>query len=281
MVGLADSSHPTPQDCTLDSISVIVTAHNCGPMLRRTLKSVSDALAHLRAYVSSEVAADVVIVNDGSTDDTQAVAANFCGGRDGWQIVTRERPTSPSFARNLGVSRSRGELLFFLDGDDLFLPAHLSECLRAMQNAAVDFVKTRLRLADPIHPDWRMRMENSLVINLCVRRRCHDFCGGFPDYHLFRRVGEEMEAVVDIFYKLEDLFYNDLLNRLFRGHRVEMETAEYCRYPGNSYDRQYEKFCQPFGASPETRSDDEQFRLYLSSAIVRNLATRLKAPRPE
>lgn len=260
----------------MDSLSVIITAYNCGSVLKRTLQSAADALAYLRAYASSPVEAEVVIVNDGSTDDTVQVAANYCAQHAGWKVVSREQPTSPSFARNLGVRSSHGELLFFLDGDDLFLPPHLATCRRALENPAVDFVKTKIRVTDPVHPDWRQRMENSLVINLCVRRRCHEFCGGFPDYHLFRREGDQLEPQLDIFYKFEDTFYNDLLGRLFRGIRLDVETVEYCRHPGNSFDRQYEKFCQPYGAFSESRSDEERLRLHLCAALTRYQADRLK-----
>jgi hypothetical protein len=34
-------------------------------------------------------------------------------------------------------------------------------------------------LADPVHPDWKERIEHSIVINLCVRRACHYALGGF------------------------------------------------------------------------------------------------------
>lgn len=248
--------------------------------MERTLQSVVDAIAWLEACAETPVAADVVIVDDGSSDQTSDVAAGFARRYAPWKVVSRERPTSPAFARNLGVRSSHGELLFFLDGDDLFLPTHLAVCRQALHDAEVDFVKTKVRLADPMHADWRLRIENSLAINLCIRRRCHDYCGGFPDDHLFRRVGEELKHDLDVFYKLEDTFYNYVLNRVFRSRRLPIETVEYCRHPGNSFDRQYEKFRQPFGAVPEFDNPDDRLRLELCSALARHRAGRLKAHWP-
>jgi hypothetical protein len=174
------------------------------------------------------------------------------------------------------VAASRGNLLFFLDGDDLFLPRHLLVCLAALADPAMAFVKTGVRLADPVHPDWKPRIEHSVVLNLCVRRQCHDAVGGFPDYHLFSRDGDGFRHVSDLFYKFEDMHYNQLVTKLFAGVRVVEETVEYVRYPGNSFDRQYEKFRQPFGTYPEDRSPEDLFRLGLCEAVCERRLAELR-----
>jgi hypothetical protein len=51
---------------------------------------------------------------------------------------------------------------------------------------------------------------------------------------------------------------------------VARETAEYLRYPGNSFDRQYEKYQHPVGAYPEKLSDEDSFRLALCEAITQH-----------
>jgi tetratricopeptide (TPR) repeat protein len=251
-----------------DSVSVIVTAHDCGPLLGRTLDSLQAALGvFARQFPATPV--EVVLVDDGSTDDTHRVAQQYAHNRPGWQIVRRSQPSSPACARNIGVRHAHGSGLFFLDGDDLFLPDHLAGCYRALQQDGLDFVKSGVRLADPVHPDWRPRIENSLVLNLCVQRRCHEAIGGFPDWHLFRRDGDQMRHEADIFYKKEDMFYNVLLTDLFQGGRLPEETVEYCRHPGNSYDRQYEKFRRPVRLHPEEHTEEERFRLRLAEVLTR------------
>ena len=89
------------------------------------------------------------------------------------------------------------------------------------------------------------------MINLTVRRACHDFIEGFPDIHLFRRSGDAFEPWFDVFRLIEDVYYNDLLGRFFRRANVAAETVRYMRRPGNSFDRQYAKF-QPRPAAPAT-----------------------------
>src|SRR5947209_8461986 len=114
----------------MESISVIVTAHNCAGTIRATLQSVADALAHFEAGGEGPgregAEAEVVVVDDGSTDDTAAVVGDFLGARAGWRLVRRPTSSSPSCARNTGARLARGGLLCFLDGDDLFLPNHLA-----------------------------------------------------------------------------------------------------------------------------------------------------------
>ncbi len=238
----------------MTSLSVIVTAYDLGHYIGRSLQSVHDARALFHAECGGEVRTEVIVVDDGSADDTPRVVQAFVAGRDGWRVLRRPGPSSPGAARNAGVEQAQGDLLFFLDGDDLFLPPHLAACWRAMREGKFDYVKSGVRLADPIHADWRGPMEHSLVINLAVRRSCHDAIGGFPDYHLFRREGARLEREADVFKTGEDQSYNRLLAGLFRGGKVASETVQYVRRPGNAYDRQYEKFRRRRDAPRRRRS---------------------------
>jgi tetratricopeptide (TPR) repeat protein len=260
----------------MESISVIVTAHNGVGTIRQTLQSVADALARLKG-----AEAEVVVVDDGSTDYTAAVVEDFLKARTGWRLVRRSAASSPSCARNTGARHARGGLFCFLDGDDLFLPNHLAACCETLRDPAVDYVKTGVRLAQPVHADWLPRIEFSLPINLCVRRRCHDFLGGFPDYLLCRRTEDVLRPETDVFFKFEDMFYNRLLRELFRGRTVAAQTVEYCRHPGNAYDRQYEKFCRPFGTHPEVLTVEENYRLQLAEVIIRHRLAQLRRQQPE
>jgi len=254
----------------MNSLSVIITAHNNAAVLPRTLQSARDAVAFGKEQdVFREVAVEVVAVDDGSTDATGAILDEFARETGYTSVIHRPRPSSPSCARNTGAAAARGELLYFLDGDDLYLPEHLVVCYWALQfTPQAGFAKTGVVLADPVHPDWRPRIEGSVVLNLCVRRHCHEAVGGFPDYHLFVRHGDGFKHLSDIFYKFEDQFYNQLLAKRFTGVAVRRETVQYLRYPGNSYDRQYEKFRRPFGTYQADIEPEDRLRLRLGEAII-------------
>jgi tetratricopeptide (TPR) repeat protein len=266
----------------MEPISVVVTAHNCAVLIVRALRSVEDSLAAFRDGPGGRAAAEaeVIVVDDGSTDGTPRQVADFTAGHPGWKVVRRPQASGPACARNTGARQARGELLFFLDGDDKFLPGHIAACWQALRDGGLDYVKTGVRLSDLVHPDWKERIANSVVINLCVRRACHEKVGGFPDYHLFRRDGEQLRPQADVFFKVEDLFYNRLISRLFRGRILPEETVEYCRHSGNAFDRQYEKFRRPFGACPDDAPEEERFRLRLGEVIFNELVTHLERRRP-
>ena len=262
----------------MESLSIIVTAHNCAPYIEPSLHSAAEALAVFRRECPGGVhtTAEVVIVDDGSTDDTSRLVQRLAAGQPDWKVVRRPQASSPSGARNTGARLAHGDILFFLDGDDLFLPTHLLTCWRVLQEPDVEIVKTGVRLVSPVHPDWKERIENSIVLNLAIRRRCHQAIGGFPDYLLCRRDEERLVPQTDVFYKIEDMFYNRLVERFFHGRRLHEETVEYCRHPGNAYDRQYEKFRQPFGAYAEVQAPDERFRMQLGEVILQGMLPRLE-----
>jgi glycosyltransferase involved in cell wall biosynthesis len=250
-------------------ISVIVPTQNNEAVIGRTLQSVEDSIAYLKARFEMPAEVQVVVVDDASVDGTREAVAKFAHGKNHYTVIHRGSPSSPSCARNVGAAVSNGDLLCFLDGDDAFLERHLYECVNVLDaNGSIDFVKTGIEVSDPVHPAWKSRISNSLVLNLCVRRECHLAVGGFPDLHLFSRQGDRFEHVMDVFRMYEDVFYNKVLASLYRGRGLPCETVRYYRYPGNSFDRQYEKFQAPPGQFQEESDPAVRLRIQLCRDLV-------------
>ena len=100
-------------------VSVIIPAHNAEPFLEETIESVLG---------QSWPAAEIIVVNDGSSDDTAGVAARF-----GSRITYFEQANAgASVARNRGVEESQGSHLAFLDADDLWTADKLEVQLNAL-----------------------------------------------------------------------------------------------------------------------------------------------------
>jgi teichuronic acid biosynthesis glycosyltransferase TuaG len=93
-------------------ISVIIPAYNAGPFLAEAIESV---LAQRYADV------EVIVVNDGSTDNTLEIASGF-----GERItVITQKNSGVAASRNYGSKCAKGEYLAFLDADDVWLPDKL------------------------------------------------------------------------------------------------------------------------------------------------------------
>jgi glycosyltransferase involved in cell wall biosynthesis len=103
-------------------ISVVVPSYNRAHTLERALRSVMAQRA---------TPAEVILVDDGSTDDTRQLLAQRYP-----QVRYRYQPrTGVSQARNLGIGMARSPWIALLDSDDAWLPDKLPTQWRALQQA--------------------------------------------------------------------------------------------------------------------------------------------------
>ena len=89
-------------------VSVIITCYNQGSYLEKALNSVRQ-----QNYTDIEV----IVVDDGSTDDTRSIAKTFDEAQYYYQ-----GNRGLSAARNAGIRRATGAAVCFLDADDWLLP---------------------------------------------------------------------------------------------------------------------------------------------------------------
>jgi hypothetical protein len=102
------------------TVSIVIPAYNQGHYLGAAIES---ALAQTHADV------EVVVVDDGSTDDTRTVAARYTDPRVRY---VHQQNRGLAAARNTGIREATGAYLTFLDSDDLFLPEKVAVLLAAM-----------------------------------------------------------------------------------------------------------------------------------------------------
>lgn len=127
-------------------VSIIIPTYNRAGRLPETLKSVFG-----QSYSSFEV----VLVDDGSTDDTAAVVA----GSDPRLRYIRQANGGVSAARNRGLREARGEFICFLDSDDLWSPWKIEAQLAVLKALpAVGMVWTDMSAIDEagveLHPRY-------------------------------------------------------------------------------------------------------------------------------
>ncbi len=103
-------------------VSVVIPAYNARVFLAETLASV---------FAQTLPPAEIIVVDDGSTDDTAGIARDL-----GVTVISRANG-GISAARNAGIRAARGEYVALLDADDLWMPEKLEVQLAALAVAAV------------------------------------------------------------------------------------------------------------------------------------------------
>ena len=103
------SSNPT--------VSILINNYNYGQFLAAAIDSAIN-----QTYDNVEI----IVVDDGSTDNSQAVIADY-----GSKIIpVLKKNGGQASAFNMGFARSRGEIICFLDADDVFVPHKIAEVVR-------------------------------------------------------------------------------------------------------------------------------------------------------
>lgn len=112
-------------------ISVIIPAYNVEKYISRTIIS-------LKRQTFKDI--EVIVVNDGSTDNTREVAIKKLSNADfPWKVIDQKNQ-GVSIARNIGIKEAKGEYVHFLDGDDYIDETFIEKMYRNAREADCDIV---------------------------------------------------------------------------------------------------------------------------------------------
>ncbi len=166
------------------TISVIVPCRNAGPHFRPLMESLVSQVVTERA--------EIIVVDNGSTDGSRAVADNL-SGLIPVRVVDAARPANAAHARNVGVTAATGEKLFFVDADDEVAPGYLEAMSGALESHG--FVTSRVD-STTLNAEWVRAAHGApwqadgvdrffqfmpgTGINIGVRRALFEKVGGFP-----------------------------------------------------------------------------------------------------
>jgi len=108
-------------------VSVIIPCYNCEATIRRAVKSVVE---------QTHKPMELILVNDGSQDDTISILKSLQGefGRDWIKILDFSKNRGPSYARNAGWNAASCPYIAFLDSDDSWHPQKLAIQYEYMAN---------------------------------------------------------------------------------------------------------------------------------------------------
>lgn len=177
------------------SVSVLVPVWNNATFLREALQS---ALAQTRP------ADEIIVVDDGSDDDSASVAESFAGAAGTGSVVRclRAPHRGVAAARNSALAAARGELIAWLDSDDRWPVDKLAvqvDYMRAHPEVGVSFTLQELCIEPGVErPAWALRAELDRAVgapaigtcSMVVRRALFERVGGFD---VARARGEDID----------------------------------------------------------------------------------------
>ncbi|WP_232511589.1 glycosyltransferase family 2 protein [Parageobacillus thermoglucosidasius] len=114
----------------LVKVSVIIPAYNVESYIERCLTSIVN---------QSLEEVEIIIINDGSTDNTLNVINKFCSFDNRIKIINSKN-SGVSAARNYGLSQSTGKYIFQIDADDWIETNALKEMYEAAEESNADIV---------------------------------------------------------------------------------------------------------------------------------------------
>ncbi len=186
-------------------VSVVIATYNMARYLPLALRSALD-----QTYRNVEI----LVIDDGSQDDTREVIAPFLGDRRLRYLVQENQ--GPAAARNRGVREAQGQFIAILDADDIWTREKLEQQIPLfLRSAAIGVVYSRISYIDETGKELRIadnelfrgHVSGPLLVRnfigfgtIVVRKECFDRLGGFDesirmseDYDLLLRFSTQYE----------------------------------------------------------------------------------------
>lgn len=164
-------------------VSVIIPAYNAEKTLEKCVESVLK-----QTYQQFEI----IIVNDGSKDNTFAVCEEL-KKRDRRVLVIHQENGGSSAARNVGINKSKGEYLVFIDGDDTINNHYLEKLIEPASKDNVDVVMCG--------------------ITICYQKQNYSVENGFKK----QKIAQELKDVPQLIYEsCENGMIYSPCNKLYR-----------------------------------------------------------------
>ncbi len=123
----------------MTDISIILACYNARRFIGNALDSV---------LAQEGPSLEVLVVDDGSTDDTPSQVAGIAARDRRVRLIAGGHNQGPGFARNLALSEAQGDWIGVLDADDAFAPGRLSHLFALARTSNADIVSDNLQLVE-------------------------------------------------------------------------------------------------------------------------------------
>lgn len=109
-------------------VSIIIPVYKVEDVIRRCIKSVVD---------QTHTNIEIIIVDDGSPDCSGAICDSLAKDDDRIKVF-HIKNSGVSYARNFGIQKAKGEVVAFVDSDDIIMPTYISTLIEMMERNDAD-----------------------------------------------------------------------------------------------------------------------------------------------
>ena len=190
-----DSPKSTP------AVSVVIPVYNGAETIRHALKAVHEST--FRDF-------EIVVVNDGSTDNTMDVLSE-CAGPYPYKLVALDHNTGVSHARNAGAAAASGRILLFIDADCVVMPPTIQRCVERLTQSDCICVGGAYTSAASFDKDFFSQFQSLYIHYVETKNQ-------FPDYiatHCMAMRKDDFEG------------YGGFIEDSFIGHQASVEDVEF------------------------------------------------------
>lgn len=213
-------------------VSVIVPIYNAAAFIVETLDSI---------LASSYRPIEVVMVDDGSSDDSLGIASTYCKDHEECYVYKQEN-AGVSAARNHAIRKARGVYILPVDADDKIGSTYIEHAVQILENDPnIRVVGCHARMFDGIDKEWKLptfshallARKNMIPVSSMFRKKDWEACGGFCEEDIYREDWDFWLSMMELggtFYKLEEVgFYYRIRKNSRRstakGHKKQIVDA--------------------------------------------------------
>ena len=120
-------------------VSIITPSYNSAKFIAETIQSVQN-----QTHQNWEM----IIVDDGSSDETESVVLNIIQKDNRIQFHKLSQNSGPAVARNTGIEKASGDYMTFIDADDIWFPTFIENNIKTIQETGIPFVFSSYKRAN-------------------------------------------------------------------------------------------------------------------------------------
>jgi len=195
-------------------ISIIIPSYNTAKYIEETFDSIKNQTLIKKA--------EIIFVNDGSTDDTLLIFEKIKSDNQSIRIkIIDKKNSGPSSARNFGANVAIGKYIVFIDADDKIDPKYLEKSINILENnPKIEIVYSKAKYFEAKKGQWKLSkfelkkflIQNCIPIFSVLRTENFNFIGKFDEQLYFFEDWELWIRFVknynDCVYRIpETLFY--------------------------------------------------------------------------